>query len=70
MPIQGHPCYCKYAQCADNVEPMFRHLKNTYVVLQLLLVILPGKTTVYAEDKCVEDIVLALATLCVPMKNV
>uniref|UniRef100_A0A673FTU8 Protein argonaute-3-like n=1 Tax=Sinocyclocheilus rhinocerous TaxID=307959 RepID=A0A673FTU8_9TELE len=49
MPIQGQPCFCKYAQGADNVEPMFRHLKNTYAGLQLIIVILPGKTPVYGN---------------------
>ncbi|XP_016407239.1 protein argonaute-3-like [Sinocyclocheilus rhinocerous] len=50
MPIQGQPCFCKYAQGADNVEPMFRHLKNTYAGLQLIIVILPGKTPVYVME--------------------
>ena len=50
MPIQGQPCFCKYAQGADSVEPMFRHLKNTYSGLQLIIVILPGKTPVYGKD--------------------
>lgn len=49
MPIQGQPCFCKYAQGADSVEPMFRHLKYTYQGLQLVVVILPGKTPVYGE---------------------
>lgn len=49
MPIQGQPCFCKYAQGADSVEPMFRHLKNTYTGLQLVVVILPGKTPVYGQ---------------------
>lgn len=49
MPIQGQPCFCKYAQGADSVEPMFRHLKNTYSGLQLIIVILPGKTPVYGN---------------------
>ncbi|MGH0167141.1 UNVERIFIED_CONTAM: hypothetical protein FKN15_078022 [Acipenser sinensis] len=47
MPIQGQPCFCKYAQGADSVEPMFKHLKMSYVGLQLIVVILPGKTPVY-----------------------
>lgn len=50
MPIQGQPCFCKYAQGADSVEPMFRHLKNTYAGLQLIIVILPGKTPVYGQE--------------------
>lgn len=51
MPIQGQPCFCKYAQGADSVEPMFKHLKLTYVGLQLIVVILPGKTPVYGMEK-------------------
>jgi hypothetical protein len=50
MPIQGQPCFCKYAQGADSVEPMFKHLKMTYVGLQLIVVILPGKTPVYGMN--------------------
>ena len=52
MPIQGQPCFCKYAQGADSVEPMFKHLKMSYVGLQLIVVILPGKTPVYGK-KCI-----------------
>jgi hypothetical protein len=47
MPILGQPCFCKYATGADQVEPMFRYLKNTYPGLQLIVVVLPGKTPVY-----------------------
>lgn len=50
MPIQGQPCFCKYAQGADSVEPMFKHLKMSYVGLQLIVVILPGKTPVYGKE--------------------
>uniref|UniRef100_A0A8K9XVG4 Protein argonaute-1 n=1 Tax=Oncorhynchus mykiss TaxID=8022 RepID=A0A8K9XVG4_ONCMY len=70
MPIQGQPCFCKYAQGSDSVEPMFRHLKNTYAGLQLIIVILPGKTPVYAEVKRVGDTLLGMATQCVQVKNV
>uniref|UniRef100_UPI00358DE5BC protein argonaute-2-like isoform X2 n=1 Tax=Myxine glutinosa TaxID=7769 RepID=UPI00358DE5BC len=70
MPIQGQPCFCKYAQGADCVEPMFRHLKNTYMGMQLIVVILPGKTPVYAEVKRVGDTLLGMATQCVQVKNV
>ncbi|XP_033083024.1 protein argonaute-4 isoform X2 [Trachypithecus francoisi] len=70
MPIQGQPCFCKYAQGADSVEPMFKHLKMTYVGLQLIVVILPGKTPVYAEVKRVGDTLLGMATQCVQVKNV
>nr|XP_023830683.1 protein argonaute-2 isoform X4 [Salvelinus alpinus] len=70
MPIQGQPCFCKYTQGADSVEPMFKHLKYTYQGLQLVVVILPGKTPVYAEVKRVGDTVLGMATQCVQVKNV
>ncbi|CAB1320540.1 unnamed protein product [Coregonus sp. 'balchen'] len=56
MPIQGQPCFCKYAQGADSVEPMFKHLKYTYQGLQLV--------------KRVGDTVLGMATQCVQVKNV
>lgn len=70
MPIMGQPCFCKYAADADHVEPMFRYLKNTYQGLQLIVVVLPGKTPVYAEVKRVGDIMFGLATQCVQSKNV
>ncbi|KAF2974173.1 hypothetical protein EK904_013434 [Melospiza melodia maxima] len=43
-------CFAPQKQCREdllNVEPMFKHLKLTYVGLQLIVVILPGKTPVY-----------------------
>jgi len=49
MPIMGQPVFCKYAAEADQVEPMFRYLKNTYQGLQLIVVVLPGKTPVYGK---------------------
>lgn len=70
MPILGQPCFCKYATGPDQVEPMFRYLKNTYQGLQVIVVVLPGKTPVYAEVKRVGDILFGLATQCVQAKNV
>ncbi|XP_055997382.1 protein argonaute-2-like isoform X6 [Ostrea edulis] len=70
MPILGQPCFCKYATGPDQVEPMFRYLKNTYAGLQLIVVVLPGRTPVYAEVKRVGDILFGLATQCVQSKNV
>ncbi len=49
MPITSQPCFCKYATGPDQVEPMFRYLKNTYPGLQLIVVVLPGKTPVYGK---------------------
>lgn len=70
MPIIGQPCFCKYANGPDQVEPMFRYLKTTFAGLQLVVVVLPGKTPVYAEVKRVGDTVLGMATQCVQAKNV
>lgn len=50
MPISGQPCFCKYATGPDQVEPMFRYLKSNFQGLQLILVILPGKTPVYGKQ--------------------
>jgi len=33
MPIIGQPCFCKYAQGPDQVEPMFRYLKSSFQVI-------------------------------------
>ncbi|XP_029658775.1 protein argonaute-2 isoform X1 [Formica exsecta] len=70
MPIIGQPCFCKYATGPDQVEPMFRYLKSTFSQLQLVCVVLPGKTPVYAEVKRVGDTLLGMATQCVQAKNV
>ncbi|KMR03877.1 protein argonaute-2-like protein [Lasius niger] len=70
MPIIGQPCFCKYATGPDQVEPMFRYLKMTFSQLQLVCVVLPGKTPVYAEVKRVGDTLLGMATQCVQAKNV
>nr|AEF32751.1 ALG-1 [Ascaris suum] len=70
MPIMGQPCFCKYAVGVDQVEPMFKYLKQTFLGIQLVCVVLPGKTPVYAEVKRVGDTVLGIATQCVQAKNV
>lgn len=70
MPVTGQPCFCKYATGVDQVEAMFRYLKSTFLGLQLIVVVLPGKTPVYAEVKRVGDTVLGVATQCVQCKNV
>ncbi|VEL38955.1 unnamed protein product [Protopolystoma xenopodis] len=49
MPIVSPPCFCKYATGQDQVEPMFRYLRNTHPGLQLIVVVLPGKTPVYGK---------------------
>ncbi len=39
----------KYATGPDQVEPMFRYLKSSFQALQLVVVVLPGKTPVYGQ---------------------
>jgi eukaryotic translation initiation factor 2C len=70
MPIVGQPCFCKYAMGPDQVEPMFKYLKKQFPGIQLVVIVLPGKTPVYAEVKRVGDTLLGMATQCVQMKNV
>ena len=70
MPIVEQPCFCKYAIGVEQVEPMFKFLKEKYAGLQLILIILPGKTPVYAEVKRIGDTLLGLATQCIQAKNV
>ena len=59
MPVEGQPCFCKYSQALDSVELLFRHIKEAYAGLQLVLVILPGKTPLYGEY-CTYDFILLL----------
>ena len=51
MPIMKDPFFKRYisGSSLDHVEPLFRQLKNDRPDLQLLMVILPGKTPVYGE---------------------
>lgn len=37
----------KYVSGTNEVEPLFKFLKFTFTELQLIIVILPGKTPVY-----------------------
>ena len=43
---------------------------TNFTNLQLIVVVLPGKTPVYAEVKRVGDTLLGIATQCVQVKNV
>ena len=49
---------------------MFKYLMQNFPNLQLIVVVLPGKTPVYAEVKRVGDTLLGIATQCVQVKNV
>ena len=69
MPIMGQPCFCKYATDADQVEPMFRYLKNTYTGLQLIVVVLPGKTPVYGEHLLLFALLQFSSSFCFHFKK-
>ena len=51
MPVIKDPFFKRYISVSglDHVEPLFRQLKTDRPDLQLLMVILPGKTPVYGE---------------------
>lgn len=70
MRIVREPSFCKYIHDASNVQPMFNYLRKEFPDLQLIIVVLPGKTPVYAEVKRMGDSVLGLATQCIKSKNV
>ncbi|KAG4079208.1 hypothetical protein HA402_004583 [Bradysia odoriphaga] len=70
MPIVQPPCFCKYATGAYQVQPLLRYLQKQFAALQLVVVVLSGKTEVYAEVKRVGDTVVGIATQCVQARNV
>ena len=72
MMISNGPVFCKYVENhqVDQVEPMFRYLTENFHGLQLILVILPGKSPVYAEIKRVGDTILGVSTQCVQFRNI
>jgi len=70
MRIVREPSFCKYIQDASNVQPMFNYLSKEFPSMQLIIVVLPGKTPVYAEVKRMGDSVLGIATQCIKSKNV
>ena len=61
MPIRRDPCFVRWLQGMDTVEPVFRQLRQENPDLQLVMIILPGKTPIYG--KC--DICLWVNIVCV-----
>ena len=49
MPVSKEPFFQRYVSGVDNVEPLFRQLKHDRADLQLIVVVLPGKTPVYGQ---------------------
>lgn len=81
MPITKDPFFLRYVSGVDTVEPIFRQLKQDRPELQLIMVVLPGKTPVYGEGQyqlAVQWVVLPVwasdvftkmngSVLCVPL---
>ena len=71
MPIPEDPFNWKYVpNNVLQVEPYFQYLKSERPKVQLILVVLPGKTPIYAEVKRIGDTVLGIATQCIQAKNI
>ena len=51
MPVMKDPFMQRYVQGMDNVEPLFRQLRAERLDLQLIMVVLPGKTPVYGKGR-------------------
>lgn len=49
MPVIKDPFFQRYIQGVDNVEPLLRQVRAERADLQLIMVVLPGKTPVYGE---------------------
>ena len=49
MPIRRDPCFVRWLQGMDTVEPVFRQLRQENPDLQLVMIILPGKTPIYGK---------------------
>lgn len=70
MPISAQPCFIKYARNEKEVQPLFSQIKATFKDIQLIIVILSGKSLVYAEVKRIGDTLLGVATQCLQLRNV
>ena len=51
--LTKEPFFLRYVTGVDSVEPIFRQLKQDRPDLQLIMVVLPGKTPIYGEGKLV-----------------
>lgn len=49
MPFRREPSFVRYLLGMENVEPVFRQVVADYPKVQLIMVVLPGKTPVYGE---------------------
>uniref|UniRef100_A0A646QFB5 Argonaute-2 n=1 Tax=Hemiscolopendra marginata TaxID=943146 RepID=A0A646QFB5_9MYRI len=61
--------FIEYCIRINDVRPIFDQIQQKYKDLQLLLVILPGKTPIYAEVKRCGDNIAGISTQCIQSKN-
>ncbi|KAL3172280.1 hypothetical protein MRX96_013254 [Rhipicephalus microplus] len=62
MCISPQPCTHTCLTKVDEVEPAFRYLKTRFACPNLVIVVLPGKTPIYAEVKRVGNTLMGVAT--------
>ena len=70
MQIPVDPFCCNYVNNIEEVEPYFQYIKSKEPKVQLILVVLPGKTQIYAEVKRIGDTVMGIATQCIQAKTI
>ncbi|CAB4012828.1 argonaute-2-like isoform X1 [Paramuricea clavata] len=70
MPVSPQPCFIRYARNDKEVGPLLTHIKTSFKDVQLIIVVLNGKSMVYAEVKRIGDTLLGVATQCLQLKNV
>ncbi|CAD5227604.1 unnamed protein product [Bursaphelenchus okinawaensis] len=70
MYMNPNPVFCKYAAGVDQIGAILQYLKATFKDLQLVTVVLPGKTLMYAELKRLADTVYGIPTQCLKASNV
>ena len=62
--LTKEPFFLRYVTGVDSVEPIFRQLKQDRPDLQLIMVVLPGKTPIYGEGELV-----LLCVFCSPSEG-
>merc|ERR1719450_336305 len=70
MMMNQFPVECEFVNSNQSPEFIIKGLKTKHPKLQLIIVILPGKTTTYADIKRAGDILYGIPTQCVQVKTI
>ncbi|CAD6186295.1 unnamed protein product [Caenorhabditis auriculariae] len=70
MPFVFAPSFCKYVVNIEHIEPVFKYLSQMSHPIQLVVVVLTGKTAIYGKVKRVGDTQCGLTTQCIHVSNV